>query len=214
LILVIYTHVRLYRDSLGVVLSREGDLHVRGSAASAEECLSAVRGCGADMVLLDAGAPDALDALTRLMRLRPAPRVVVLGLPEDEEEVVNYAEAGVSAYVTRDDSVQDLMEALRAAARGEMRCSSRTAGILVRRVAELAAQQESAPPAAPAVRLTRRELEIAALMDAGLPNKQIAQQLQIQLPTVKNHVHHILDKLDVQRRGQATAALRARGLIA
>jgi two-component system, NarL family, nitrate/nitrite response regulator NarL len=213
MILVICTHVRLYRDSLGVVLAREDDLDVRDTAASADECIGAVRGCGADMVLLDAGAPDALDALARLTRLRPGPRVVVLGLPEDEAAVVAYAEGGVSAYVTRDDSVQALVETLRAAERGEMRCSSRMAGILVRRVAKLAAEQEARAPAMPPVHLTRRELEIAALMDAGLHNKQIAQRLQIQLPTVKNHVHHILGKLDVGGRGEATAALRARGLI-
>ena len=211
MILVICTHVRLYRDSLGVVLARVEDLDVRETAASAEECIGAVRSCGADMVLLDAEAPDALNTLARLTRLRPAPCVVMLGLPEDEAAVVAHAEAGVSAYVTRDDSVQALVETLRAAERGEMRCSSRTAGILVRRVAKLAAEHEA--PAMPAVHLTRRELEIAALMDAGMPNKQIAQRLQIQLPTVKNHVHHILGKLDVGGRGEATAALRARGLI-
>jgi len=214
MLLVICTDVRLYRDSLGAVLAREYDLEVADTVATAEACLRAVRDCGADMVLLDAGAPDALDTLARLTRLRPSPRVVVLGLPEDEAAVVTYAEAGVAAYVTRDDSVQGLIEALRAAARGEMRCSSRTAGILLRRVAKLAAEQEARAPVVPEVHLTRRELEIATLMDAGLPNKQIAQRLQIQVPTVKNHVHHILDKLDVGRRGEATAALRARGLIA
>jgi DNA-binding NarL/FixJ family response regulator len=213
MILVICTHVRLYRDSLGVALAREEDLDVRATVACAEECLGAVRACGADMVLLDAGAADALDALARLTHLRPAPRVVVLGLLEDEEAVVAYAEAGVSAYVTRDDSVEALVDTLRAADRGELRCSSRTAGILVRRVAKLAARQETQTPAMSAVHLTRRELEIAALIDAGMPNKQIAQRLQIQLPTVKNHVHHILGKLDVGGRGEATAALRARGLI-
>jgi DNA-binding NarL/FixJ family response regulator len=213
MILVICTHVRLYRDSLGSVLAREDDLDVGSTVASAEECLRAVRSCGANMVLLDAGAPDALDTMARLTRLRPAPRVVVLGLPEDEAAVVAYAEAGVSAYVTREDSVQGLTEALRAAERGELRCSSRTAGILMRQVAKLAARPEAPAPDAPAVRLTRRELEIAALMDAGLPNKQIAQSLQIELPTVKNHVHHILAKLDVRGRGEAAAVLRSRGLI-
>jgi two-component system nitrate/nitrite response regulator NarL len=214
MILVICTHVRLYRDSLGAVLAREDDLDVGDTVATAVECPAAVLSCGADMVLMDAEAPGSLAALARLTRLRPAPCVVMLGLPEDEASVVAHAEAGVSGYVTRDDSVHDLIEALRAAERGEMRCSSRTAGILVRRVATLAATQESGARAMPAVHLTRRELEIAALMNAGLPNKQIAQRLQIQLPTVKNHVHHILDKLDVGRRGEAAAALRARGLIA
>jgi CheY-like chemotaxis protein len=108
------------------VLEREHDLEVRGGAEDADQCLAATRECGATMVLLDAGAPDALVALARLRSLRRPPRVVVLGLPEDEDAVVAYAEAGVSAYVTREDSVEALIAALRAAARGEMPCSSRT----------------------------------------------------------------------------------------
>jgi len=214
MVLVICTHVRLYREALTTVLEREADLEVSGAVGGADECVSAVRASAAEMVLLDSGAPNALDVLARLRRMNPPPRVVALGLPEDEAAVVAYAEGGVSAYVTRGQSVGELIECLRAAAKGDLRCSSRTAGILVRRVATLAAELDSQALAAQPVRLTGRELEIAELMDAGLPNKQIAHRLQIELPTVKNHVHHILDKLDVHGRGEAAAVLRSRGLIA
>jgi two-component system, NarL family, nitrate/nitrite response regulator NarL len=214
MILVICTHIRLFREALTELLGREPDLDVRGAAATADECLEAVRACAAEMVLVDCEAPDTMDALSRLRRLCPPPRVVALGLPEEEEPLVAYAEAGVSAYVTREDPLAELTATLRAAAHGELRCSSRTAGILMRRVAKLAADRDSYALAAQPIHLTRRELEIAALMDAGLPNKQIAQTLQIELPTVKNHVHHILEKLEVGGRGEAAAVLRSQGLIA
>ena len=214
MILVICTHIRLYREALSELLGQEPDLNVRGNAATASECLQAARDCGAEMVLVDADAPDALDVLALLRQLSRPPHVVALGLPEDEEALVAYAEAGVSAYVTRDESLAKLIETLRAAAMGDLLCSSHTAGILMRRVAKLAAERDSGAPSAQSVHLTRRELEIATLMDAGLPNKQIAQSLQIEVPTVKNHVHHILEKLDVRRRGEASAVLRSRGLIA
>jgi two-component system nitrate/nitrite response regulator NarL len=214
MILVICTHIRLYCDALTDLLGREPDLEVSATAATADECVDAVESCGAEMVLVDWDAPDAMEALTHLRRLPDPPRVVALGVPEEEEALVAYAEAGVSAYVTRRDSFADLVEALRAAAVGELRCSSRTAGILMRHVAALARERDARRPTAQPVHLTRRELEIAALMDAGLANKQIAQRLQIELPTVKNHVHHILEKLDVSGRGEAAAVLRSRGLIA
>jgi DNA-binding NarL/FixJ family response regulator len=213
MILVICTHIRLYREALSELLGREPDVEVRGQAGSADDCIRAASGSGAEMVLVDADAPDALETVVRLRGVRPAPVMVVLGLPEDEDVLLGYAEAGVSAYVTREESLGELVATLRAAARGDLRCSAHAAGILVRHVAKLAAELDSREPAAPPVHLTRRELEIAVLMDAGLPNKQIASRLQIELPTVKNHVHHILDKLDVRRRGEATAMLRARGLI-
>jgi two-component system, NarL family, nitrate/nitrite response regulator NarL len=214
MILVLCTHIRLYREALTELLGREPDLEVGAAVATADQCLDAVHACRAEMVLVDGDAPDATDALARLKRLAQPPHVVALGLPEEEAALVAYAEAGVSAYVTREDSLAELIATLRAAAMGDLRCSSRTAGILMRHVAKLAAELNSRAAAAQPVHLTRRELEIASLMDAGLPNKQIAQRLQIELPTVKNHIHHILEKLDVNGRGEATAVLRARGLIA
>jgi DNA-binding NarL/FixJ family response regulator len=81
---------------------------------------------------------------------------------------------------------------------------------LLERVAALAA---SLPQATPAQHLTPRELEIARLLERGLSNKQIAARLRIQLATVKHHVHHILEKLDVARRGEAVARLRQIGML-
>src|SRR5437773_985410 len=79
------------------------------------------------------------------------------------------------------------------------------AASLLRRVATLAAEQA---PVSAAERLTSREREIVRLIDDGLSNKQIAGELHIELPTVKNHVHNILEKLQVQRRSEAAARVR------
>ncbi len=102
---------------------------------------------------------------------------------------------------------------MRCVAPGEMRCSPVVGAILLRRVASLAAERRRTPPENGSPRpayLTPRELETIALVDAGRSNKQIAQRLQIELPTVKNHVHRVLEKLLVTRRGDAVAAFRAR----
>jgi two-component system, NarL family, nitrate/nitrite response regulator NarL len=203
--------VRLYREGLVEILDRDPGVTVIGSAADARETRARASALTPAIVLLDTTLPGALETTRALAGIRPAPRVVAFAMSEDERAIVAYAEAGVAAYVTRDESIADLLVALRSADRGEMRCSPVTAAILLRRVTSLAAERElRAPrrvPPAP-VRLTPRELEIVALVDDGLSNKQIAQRLQIELPTVKNHVHHVLEKLQVARRGDVVAALR------
>jgi len=210
--LVIHSHIRIYRETLAALLARQGEFEVVAVTGAMSECLFAVRRTAAEILLLDTAAPDALELAQRQGRSDHSPRVVMLGLPEDDGAVVAYAEAGMAAYVAKEDSAEDLLGAVHGAARGEARCSTRAAGLLLQRVAALAADRRELARQ-PVVRLTRRELEIGELVDAGLSNKQIALRLGIELPTVKNHVHNILEKLDVARRGEAAAALRAGGLL-
>ncbi|HEX7241600.1 MAG TPA: response regulator transcription factor, partial [Longimicrobiaceae bacterium] len=123
---------------------------------------------------------------------------------ETEDVVLACAEAGVSGYVSRGASLDDLVGALRSVARGELVCSPHIAGSLFRRVAALSERREASPAAV----LTPREREILGLIDQGLSNKEISRRLRIELSTVKNHVHNLLEKLQVSRRGAAAACLR------
>lgn len=133
-------------------------------------------------------------------------RVVVVGCPDRSDEVVGIVEAGASGFITVEQSVEDLWEAVRYAGRGEMACSPTVAAALARRVASLAGRGRRAD--GPVDVLTPRERDIAALLEQGLSNREIAARLYIELPTVKNHVQSILRKLDVRRRGEAAALLR------
>jgi DNA-binding NarL/FixJ family response regulator len=103
--------------------------------------------------------------------------------------------------VSRDRSIDELVAAIEAVARGELVCPPRIAAVLLRRLGVLALRlvPEGAPPPAPTL-LTYREREIASLIEQGLSNKQIAHRLGVQLATIKTHVHHILEKLHVHRR--------------
>jgi DNA-binding NarL/FixJ family response regulator len=106
----------------------------------------------------------------------------------------------------RDDAAADDVGAILASAmRGEFLCSPRAAATLCHHVALLS---RSAHADSSATSLSKRELQIAGLIDRGLSNKEIARRLGIQAATVKNHVHNILDKLKVHRRGEAAACLR------
>jgi DNA-binding NarL/FixJ family response regulator len=124
---------------------------------------------------------------------------------ENEEEILACAEAGVAGFVPRDASVEGLKSVLQAATEGHVLCSPRVTAVIVRRVAGLA---NSRFPDAGQFSLTRRESEIVGLIDAGLSNKEIAAQLNIETATVKNHVHSLLEKLRVRRRAEAAAIVR------
>ena len=114
-------------------------------------------------------------------------------------------QAEIAGYVARNGSKEDLIAAVENAVRGEVLCSPRVAASLFRC---LAARLQTTRQRPPEVALTSREQDIIALVDRGLSNKEIARQLKIGLPTVKNHVHNILEKLPVGRRGVAAALLR------
>jgi DNA-binding NarL/FixJ family response regulator len=116
------------------------------------------------------------------------------------------AAAGVSGYVLHDEPHEELMKAVLAVARGEIWCPPRVAAVLMRRMGP-----HGSTPDMPlgTARLTVREREILALIDGGLSNKEIARKLSIEVRTVKNHVHNLLEKLRVHRRGEAVALLRS-----
>jgi two-component system nitrate/nitrite response regulator NarL len=197
---LIVSDVRLYRESLSALLGPLEQIVVVGTARSADDAVERVPGLNPDVVLLDTGQAGNVAAAQALVAPAPNARVVVIATPESEEDMIALAEAGVLGYVTRDQSVDDLITTMQSVARDEMVCSPWMATVLVKRVQALAAQRPR-----PLHRLTTREAEILALVAEGLSNKQIAARLFIEVTTVKNHVHSILEKLGVRRREEAVA---------
>jgi two-component system, NarL family, nitrate/nitrite response regulator NarL len=199
---LIVSDVRLYRESLSTLLGPLEQIAVVGTARSADDAVERVPGLNPDVVLLDTGQAGNAAAAHALLAPAPNARVVVIATPESEEDVIALAEAGVLGYVTRDQSLDDLIRTIQSVARDEMVCSPWMATVLVKRVQALAAQRPR-----PLHRLTTREAEILALVGEGLSNKQIAARLFIEVTTVKNHVHSILEKLGVRRREEAVASM-------
>jgi DNA-binding NarL/FixJ family response regulator len=134
----------------------------------------------------------------------PEVKAVAFGVKGDEREIVAFAEAGVAGYVPSDASMDVLTTTITGVMKGDLVCPPPVAAMLLRHVGSRSGGVRSAPPG---VTLTSREVEVLALIDTGLSNKEIAIRLHIEVATVKNHVHHLLEKLHVASRTEAAAQL-------
>jgi two-component system, NarL family, nitrate/nitrite response regulator NarL len=200
--------VRLYCDGIANRLRREPGLNVVGAISDPHAAVAHLEACGAAMVLLDAGLSRHGDLVRRMIEAAAGTTVLALALDEEETSVLGCAEAGIVGYIPPRASLDELVSAVRGAVHGEMKCPPRIAGFLVRRLAALAAERRGHGRLDA---LTDREREVLALLGDRLSNKAIARRLGIEIATVKNHVHHVLEKLGVSSR--EGAATRARALL-
>jgi two-component system, NarL family, nitrate/nitrite response regulator NarL len=201
--------VRFYRDGIADALRRDPRFQLVGSAASLEDAEQSLRSLARppDVTLVDVELPWGA-AVARVLRAGwPSVGIVVLAVREADEVILSWAEAGVSGIVSRDATLDELLDAVDAAGRAEVLTSPAVTAVLLRRVASLAGTRTGGEPPA----LTRREREVVRLIGRGLSNKEIAAELRLELPTVKNHVHNVLEKLRVAHRADAAAAALARG---
>lgn len=192
--IIISSSIRLYREGLAASLKRDGRLHVV-AVVSLDEAEETVLRLAPDALVLDASTSDGLALARQIKCADQTLPVVGFGISESSTDVIRCAEAGIAGFIDQNGSVDSLVAVVCDALRGEFRCSPRVTTILCAHVARLADHENRATSS-----LTPRELEIAGLVAEGMSNKEIAQGLHIGPTTVKNHVHNILDKLNVRRR--------------
>ena len=203
---------RLVCDSLRTALDREDDMYVVGCATTAEE-LHFLLPHG-NVVLLGTELADAtaLELLDEMRMTHPEMKVLILGLNEEPEEIIRYVEAGASGYILQHESVEQMLEKLQAAYEEEAIVSPAVAAAIMERLSHLA--NLDTPIALTKAResqlnaLTSREQEVLYLITDGCTNQEIAGQLVITCGTVKNQVHNILKKLEVNSRYEAASILQ------
>jgi DNA-binding NarL/FixJ family response regulator len=206
---VLVAGVRLYREGLAAELRTQPGLRLVGLAADFDTAVSTVRMARPDVVLLDARTPRTTELVRAVRETHALTLVIAFAVDESERDIELCAEAGVTGFVTRDVTVDGLVSAIRAAVRGELTCSPRMAAMLFQRVTALSTVAQTVRGARSLLAsLTKREREIAAYLAGGSSNKEIGRELHIEITTVKNHVHHILQKLQVTSRSAAAARVR------
>jgi two-component system nitrate/nitrite response regulator NarL len=202
----VLSDVRLYRESLLWSLSRQDAFDLIGAEDCSIRTLTYLVELNPEVVILDVGAAEAFATANTLSSRLPITKIIAFAVREVDDVVLACAAADIAGYVAPNGSASDLISAVEFALRDELYCSPRIAHLLSRRVGALSAWLAGSPePQA----LTQRERQILDLVSEGKSNKEIGRALQISNATVKNHVHNILEKLQVQRRGEAAAWLRA-----
>lgn len=196
---------RLYREGLVHLLAARLGQDSVGAADALAEVHVRLIADEPEVIIVNLTSFRSDEILTAIAERRPQAHVIVVGVDDtDERQVIGCAEAGVSGYVTRESSLADLMEVIDEVSAGGSHVSPRISSLLLRRVREVAVRR---PAPACIDALTDREIQILRLLGAGLSNQGIADELIIELHTVKNHVHNLLTKLGVRRRGEAAALL-------
>jgi DNA-binding NarL/FixJ family response regulator len=182
------------RTGLEELLGSEEDIEVIGSVGDGAAALASFSDLEPDVVLLDISMPEmnGIEATRRVLKLDPDARIVILTASSERAQIVEAIDAGALGYLLKDSSPVDLIDGIRAAARGEAPLDPKVAReILVDRRA-------SRPP-----ELTDREAEVLALVGEGLANKVIARRLEISEKTVKAHLTRVYERIGVSDRTQA-----------
>ncbi|RPJ27767.1 MAG: DNA-binding response regulator [Chloroflexi bacterium] len=200
----------LIGNVISAALEDEPGLKVVASVTKADEALKAVQEQIIDVALVSTRLPNqgALKLTRAITELAPATKVLALGLTEEKKHVLRYVEAGATGYVLKDHSLEDLVEVVRAAQEGKVFVSPQIAAAMMERLSNLARMfSDIENNVTDTTSLSVRELEVLELIGKGFTNQQIAEKLVIEVGTVKNHVHSILEKLNVRTRNEAAAYL-------
>jgi DNA-binding NarL/FixJ family response regulator len=200
----------LIGNVISAALEDEPDIKVIASVTNADEALRVIQEKSIDVVLVSTRLPEqgALKLTSAITKLAPSTKVLALGLTEEKKRVLRYVEAGATGYVLKDHSLEDLIETVRAAQDGKVFVSPEIAAAIMERLSTLAHMfSDMESNVTDTTSLTARELEVLELIGKGFTNQQIAENLVIEIGTVKNHVHSILEKLNVRTRDEAAAYL-------
>jgi DNA-binding NarL/FixJ family response regulator len=205
--IVIVSEVRFLREGLAEFLERDPSISVVGLCADLAELVALSPSLEADVVLVDAALRDGIAGARRTRQVKPDVRIIAYAVRETKEDVIAWAQAGVIGYVPDTAPLAELVRLIMDIHGGQQPCSGRVAAELLRRIAITESLGIGRNALSPAPALTRREREAAELIATGLSDKEIARRLNISLATAKLHVHNLLGKLNVQRRGQVVVRL-------
>ncbi len=188
---------RLFRESLGRILTKRPDFVVTSSLGLCDSAYEKALRLAPDVVVL-----DSIEFLYRVSagNLRTSSRkalsMLLVAMEENEQAFLRAIRAGAMGFVPKDASALDVVAAVRSVARGEAVCPPKFCRMLF----DCVAQSAESPKSDSRLALTRRERQLVPMIEQGLTNKEIAQQLSLSEQTIKNHIHRILHKVGAENR--------------
>jgi DNA-binding NarL/FixJ family response regulator len=191
----------IVREGLVTLIDRTSDMQVVAEASNGQEAVEKYLALTPDIALLDLRLPlmDGVETLMSICKKAPAARLVIFTRCQGEEDIYRALRAGAYGYLLKNTSLNELIECIRAVARGQRWIPPAVAARLVKRVVDRG--------------LTMRETEVLRAVTLGKSNKEVGSALDISEATVKVHMTHILEKLNVAGRTEAINVAVRRGLV-
>ena len=196
--------VRLYCEGLAAALARYEGMTIVAALSGQDATVDCVRDAAVDVLIIDVQTSDLLQFVPVVRRECPSVKVVAFAVEASEDSLLTCAEEGVAGYVTCNADIDHLVHVIQTVVHDDFVCAPDVAAALVRR---LATRTRNHRAFADDEALTARERQVLTLICEGLSNKEIAGVCQISEATVKNHVHHLLEKHKLRTRGQLAARL-------
>ena len=196
--MLIVSDMRLLRDGLSALLLPDFSSGIL-RAADPVAAVGVAEDLRPDLILLDAEVLNKHGLARRIREAAPMAKFIVFALGAIDENILSSADIGISGFVGRSGSARDLILAIEQSRLGQFSANHEVTTVLIEGLVNAYRVKATMPRSGP---LTRRQRQIVPLLEQGLSNKQIARFLGIELPTVKNHVHSILERMQLSRRGQ------------
>lgn len=203
-ILIIDDNLML-REGIKALLNKQPEYSVVAAYDAAENLETEIRANDIDIVLLDLGlrSHNSMAAVKRFKKQAPLVKVIVMGLFPTHAEILDFVRAGVDGFLLKDVTIQDMYSTIHSVMNGDKILPAFLTDSLFNQIVEQSvAELQDPKKLAGALRMTRREKEVIALIGDGLTNKEIGKRLHISDFTVKSHVHNILEKLTLHSRVQ------------
>lgn len=210
-ILVVDDHI-LFREGLISLINSQPGFTVIGEASTVADAIRLAQELSPEIILMDYGLPDGtgVDAAKAILSARPHIKIVFLTIHDNDSFLFEAVRSGARGYLLKNMPVSKLMAALRALERDEAAISRQMVARIMQEFARLSKTGSGADAAL--TTLTRRELEVLIALASGASNEEIAGRMFISVNTVKNHIHNILDKLNLKNRRELTHFAERHGL--
>ena len=211
--LVIAEDQTMTRETMARILGMEDDIEVVGTAGDGQRALAVCRSQKPTVLMTDIGMPlmNGIELTEKVREEIPEVGVVILTIYGDDDKVFAAIKAGAKGYVLKDSPPETAIDAVRAVARGEWLLNQQLAGRVFSEFSRIATRTMADNEAFR--ELTEREREVLAEIGKGKRNKEIADTLFITEKTVKNHISHIFEKLEINSRAEAALLAARRGLV-
>jgi two-component system NarL family response regulator len=204
---------RIMNDGITTLLNKQADMHVVSTIGSGNNILLKASQAKPHVILMDVGLKKLKESLVveSIRKNIPEAKLIGMGLLPLQADIVEFVEAGASGFILKNAAIREFLATIRSVVKGEKILPPSLTGSLFSHVAELALKKGKGK-IVNAVRMTKRELEIIALIADGQSNKEIARQLNIATHTVKSHMHNIMEKLALHNRLQIAKFTREESL--